>query len=73
LTSMATAGPMSFYIPGTPAENFTTVEASSTLSYNFSATLIGTLNYTYTEFLGNIPGVSATQNMVMIGLTKTFK
>jgi uncharacterized protein (PEP-CTERM system associated) len=73
LTSSATAGPMSFYIPGTPAENFTTVEASSTLSYNFSATLIGTLNYTYSEFLGNIPGVSATQNMVMIGLTKTFK
>ena len=73
LTSSATAGPMSFYLPGTPAENFTTVMGMSTLSYNFSATLIGTLNYTYTEFLGNIPGVSATQNMVMIGLTKTFK
>lgn len=73
LSSMAMAGPMSYYLPGTPAQNFTTVEISSTLTYAFSRTLNGSLNYTYSEFLGNLPGVSATQNMVTVGLTKTFK
>ena len=72
-TNSFTYGPMSFYVAGQPAENFTTLQASSSLTYTISPTLSAIATYTYMEFLGNLPGVSATANMVTVGLTKTFQ
>jgi uncharacterized protein (PEP-CTERM system associated) len=72
-TNSFTYGPMSFYVAGQPAENFTTIQASSSLTYTISPTLSAIATYTYMEFLGNLPGVSATANMVTVGLTKTFQ
>jgi len=42
------------------------------LRYNFTATLSGIVQYTYTQRLGNIPGLSFSQNVVLLGLSKKF-
>ncbi|MBO0710062.1 MAG: hypothetical protein J2P47_02160 [Acetobacteraceae bacterium] len=53
-------------------ESEDTYAAQLALRYNFTATLSGIAQYTYTERLGNVPGLSFSQNVVLLGLSKQF-
>src|SRR5262249_49069358 len=49
-----------------------TYAAQLALRYNFTATLSGIAQYTYTDRVGNLPGLSFTQNVILLGLSKQF-
>jgi uncharacterized protein (PEP-CTERM system associated) len=72
MTPSVQSGTMSFFGPGIPNGTFTDVTGGVTLSYAFSKSLTGTLQYYYMRYFTNFVGGSFVQNMVTVGLTKTF-
>lgn len=72
MTPSLQSGTMSFFGPGIPNGTFTDVTGGVMLSYTFSKTLAGNLQYYYMRYLTNFQGGSFVQNMVTVGLTKTF-
>jgi uncharacterized protein (PEP-CTERM system associated) len=64
---------------GNPGTSFDTLTFTSSLGYTFTQTLTGSVQYSYTERSGGalrgLPssfGGSATQNVILVGLQKTF-
>lgn len=49
-----------------------TYAAQLALRYNFTPTLTAIVQYTFTERIGNLPGLSFTQNAALLGLSKQF-
>lgn len=49
-----------------------TYAAQVSLRYNFTETLSGIAQYTFTDRTANIPGLSFTQDVVLVGLSKQF-
>jgi uncharacterized protein (PEP-CTERM system associated) len=49
-----------------------TYAAQAAIRHNFTETLSGIAQYTFTDRVANIPGLSFTQNVFLLGLSKQF-
>jgi uncharacterized protein (PEP-CTERM system associated) len=49
-----------------------TYAAQVAVRHNFTETLSGIAQYTFTDRVANIPGLSFTQNVFLLGLSKQF-
>ena len=60
------------FFAGFGAEVEDTYAAQAAIKHNFTPTLSGIVQYTFTDRVANIPGLSFTQNVFLLGLSKQF-
>jgi uncharacterized protein (PEP-CTERM system associated) len=60
------------FFAGLGGEVEDTYAVQAAVRHNFTETLSGIAQYTYTDRVANIPGLSFTQNVFLLGLSKQF-
>ncbi len=55
-----------------PQQNETVLRRSALFRYQFSDKLTGSVAYNFIDRHSNVPGVSMYNNVVLVGITRTF-